>query len=106
MTFAAVVQGLTGRAEIAIVFRFVSETLGSEEWTPLSVDTVAGSHVRSDAAIRQPLQKLPVPVRRVGCDRFWFSSLPLRETGEHVLRGHGFLAHARRRGLHSHDHTL
>jgi hypothetical protein len=31
--------------------------------------------------------------------------LPLSETGEHVLRGHGFLTHARRRSLHSHDHT-
>jgi hypothetical protein len=28
MTLAAVVQGLTGRADIAIMFRFVSETLG------------------------------------------------------------------------------
>ena len=37
MTLAAVVQGLTGRAEIAIVFRFVRETLGTEVRTPLSV---------------------------------------------------------------------
>jgi len=36
MTSAAVVQHLTGRAEIAIVFRFVRETLGTEEWTPLN----------------------------------------------------------------------
>ena len=55
MTLAAVVQGLTGRADIAIVFQFVSETLGSEEWTPLSVDTVAGPHIGSDVTIRQPL---------------------------------------------------
>ena len=52
MTLAAVVQGLTGRADIAIVFRFVSETLGSEEWTPLSVNTVTGPHIGSDVAIR------------------------------------------------------
>src|SRR6202040_1764248 len=45
------------------------------------------------------------PVRGVGRHRFWLSSLPMRETGEHVLRGHGLLAHARRRGLHSHDHA-
>ena len=45
MTLAAVVQKLTGRADIAIVFRFVSETLGTEEWTPLSVDTVADPHI-------------------------------------------------------------
>src|SRR6266498_3207813 len=29
----------------------------------------------------------------------------MRETREHVLRGHGFLAHARCRGLHSYDHA-
>jgi hypothetical protein len=55
MTLTTVVQRLTGRAEIAILFRFISETLGAEEWTPLSVDTVAGSHVRGDVPIRQPL---------------------------------------------------
>ncbi|MGA8343474.1 MAG: hypothetical protein WB781_16200, partial [Candidatus Sulfotelmatobacter sp.] len=31
--------------------------------------------------------------------------MPLRETSEHVLRGHGFLTHSRRRCLHSHNHT-
>jgi hypothetical protein len=46
MTLAAVVQGLTGRADIAIVFRFVSETVGTEEWAVLAVDTVAGPHIR------------------------------------------------------------
>ena len=55
MTLAAVVQGLTGRADIAIVLWLVSETLGTEEWTPLSVNTVAGPHIGSDVAIRQPL---------------------------------------------------
>jgi hypothetical protein len=55
MTPAAVVQGLTGRTEIAIVFRFVSEMLGTKEWTPLSVDAVARAHIRSDVPIRQPL---------------------------------------------------
>jgi hypothetical protein len=52
-TLATVVQGLTGRADIAIVFRFVSETLGAEEWTPLSVDTVAGPHIGGDVTIRR-----------------------------------------------------
>src|ERR1700719_3503846 len=66
MTLAAIVQRLTRRTEIAIVFRFISETRGTEEWTPLSVDTVAGPHIRRDAAIRQPLQELPVPIGRVG----------------------------------------
>ena len=55
MTLTAVVQGLTSRADIAIVFQFVSETLGTEERTPLSVDTVAGPHIGSDVTIRQPL---------------------------------------------------
>src|SRR5882724_4015114 len=105
MTLTAVVQGLTSRADIAIVFRLVSETLGTEEWTPLSVNTVTGSHIGRDAPIRQPLQELPVPVGRVGRYRFWLSSLPLPETGEHVLRGHRFWAHPCCRCLHSHDHA-
>jgi hypothetical protein len=70
------------------------------------VDTVARPHVRSDLPIRQPVQELPVPVGRIGRHRFWLSSLPLRETCEHVLRGHRFLADARRRGLHSYNHAL
>src|SRR5271166_1724042 len=69
MTLAAVVQGLACGTDIAIVFRFVSETLRTEERTPLPVDTVAGPHVGSDAAVCQPLQKLPVAVRRVGRHR-------------------------------------
>src|SRR5207244_12603321 len=74
-------------------------------WTPLSVDTVAGSHVRSDAAVPQPLQELPVAVRRVGCHRFGRSSLPLGKTGQHILRGHGLLTHPSGCCLYAHDHT-
>ena len=48
---ATVVEELAGRADIAIVFRFVRETLGAKEWAPLSVDTVTGPHVGSDAPI-------------------------------------------------------
>src|ERR1700693_411642 len=44
-----------------------------------------------------------VPVRGVGRHRFWFSSLPLREASEHVLRGHRFLTHPCCRRLYSHD---
>jgi len=51
MNPTAVIQGLTGGADIAIVFRFVRETLGAKEGAPLAVDTVTGSHVRSDAPI-------------------------------------------------------
>jgi len=102
---ATIVEELASRTEIAIVFRFVDKTIGTEVGTPLSVNTVAGSHIGSDVTIGQPLQELPVPIRRVSRHRFGRSSLPLGETGEHVLRGHGFLTHARRRGLHSHNHT-
>src|SRR5205823_4503736 len=36
---------------------------------------------------------------------FGRSALPLREKGQHILRGHCLLTHARRRSLHSHDHA-
>src|SRR5439155_9843560 len=102
---ATIVQLLPRRTAIAVALGLIREPLGTEERAVLSVDTVPGSHIGRDAPIRQPLQELPVPVRRVGRYRFRLSSLPLREASEHVLRGHGFLTHARRRGLHSHDHT-
>jgi len=35
---ATVVEELASRTEVAIVFRFVRETLGAKEWAPLSVD--------------------------------------------------------------------
>ena len=105
VTSATVVQGLARGADVAIVFGFVGETIRAVERAVLSVDTVASSHIGSDAPIRQPLQELPIPIRRVGRHRFWRSSLPLRETDEHVLRGHGFLTQARRRGLPSHNHA-
>jgi len=52
MTSTAIVQWLTCRTDIAIVFLFVGETLGTEERAVLSVDTVTSPHIRSDAAIR------------------------------------------------------
>src|SRR3954469_26043355 len=55
---ATVVEELASRTEIAIVFRFVGETLGAKEWASLAVDTIAGSHVGSDAPIGQPLQEI------------------------------------------------
>ena len=55
MTSTAIVQRLTRRAGIAVVFRFISETLGSEEWASLSVDTVARPHIGCNVPIRQPL---------------------------------------------------
>src|SRR5437868_13487590 len=79
MTSATIVQRLTGRAAIAVVFWFVSETLGSGEGTPLSVDAAPGAPVRRGATIHQPLQKLSVPVSRVRRSPFWLSSLRFRE---------------------------
>jgi hypothetical protein len=100
MTASTVVQRLTCGTDIAIVFRFVSEALGTEERASLAMNAVASSHVGSDVALRQPLQQLSVPVRGVGRDRFWLSSLPSRKAGEHVLCSNCFLAHARCRRLH------
>jgi hypothetical protein len=47
MASTAIVQGLTGRAEIAIVFWFVGETVGTEVGTPLSVDTSRPPPIRA-----------------------------------------------------------
>ena len=105
ITPAAVVEWLTCGAEIAVAFRLIREPLWAVERAVLPVDTVARSYVGSDVPIRQPLQELSVPVRRIRRHRVWLPSLPLRETCEHVLRGNGLLAHARCRRLHAHDHA-
>ena len=100
-----IVERLASRTDIAIVFGLISETLRTEEWAPPSVDTVTGPHIRGDVPIQQPLQELPVPIRRVSGDGLRSSSLPRGETCEHVLGGHRLLTHARRRRLHTHDHA-
>ena len=41
----SIIENLAGGTEIAIVFRLIGKTLGTEEWTPLAVDTVSGPHV-------------------------------------------------------------
>src|SRR5271166_2580940 len=105
MNPTAVVEGLARGTDITIVFRFVSETLGAEEWTPLSVNTVAGPHVGGDAPVCQPLQELPVPVGRIGRHRFGLSSLPRGEACKHVLCGYGLLTHACCRRLYSHNYA-
>src|ERR1035437_1714150 len=105
MNPTAVVQGLTGGADIAIVCRLVRERRGAENRTPLSVDTVAFPNVRSDVAVPQPLQKLPVAIGRVGRHRIGRPPLPSGEAIEHVLCGYGFLTHSGRCGLHAHDHA-
>src|SRR5215467_14779558 len=101
MTSATVVERLARRTDIAIVFRFVSKTLGSEERAVLSMNAVASSHIRRDAPIHQPLQKLAVPIGGIGHQRLRLPALPCGETGEHILCRHSLLTHARCRRLHS-----
>ena len=66
----AVVELLACRTEVAVAFRLICKTLGAVERAVLSVDAVAGSHVGSDAPIRQPLQELPVSIGCIGGYRF------------------------------------
>ena len=63
---AAVVENLARGTDIAIVLGLVPEMLGTKKRAVLSVDAVAGPHVGSYAAIGQPLQELPVPIRGIG----------------------------------------
>src|ERR1700722_9497482 len=100
-----VVQLLSCGTTVGIALGLIGKSLRAIAGIVLSQSTVAGSHIRSDASICQPLQELPVPVGRVGCYRFWLSSLPLCEASEHVLCGDGLLAHARRRCLYPHDYA-
>src|SRR5262245_23896524 len=102
---ANVVELFSRRTAIAVAFWLISKTLRSVEGAVLALSALSRPHVRNDFPLCQPLQKLPIPVGRVGRDRFWLSSLPLRETGEHVLRGYGLLAQSRRRCLYSHNYT-
>src|SRR5580765_9012855 len=102
---ANVVELFSRRTAITVVFRLIGKTLRSIEGTVLALSILPRPHVRSDFPLGQPLLKLPVPIGSVGPHRFWLSSLPLRKTGEHVLRGHRFLTQPRRRGLHSHNHA-
>ena len=65
----------------------------------------AGSHVGSDVAIGQPLQELAVSNVVSAATDSGSRSCQAGEAGEHILRGHSLLTHARRRGLHSDNHT-
>jgi hypothetical protein len=91
-----VVELFPSRTAIAVAFWLIGKTLRSVEGAVLALRTLSRPHVSGDFPLCQPLQKLSVPVRRVGRHRFWRSSLPLRETGEHDLRGSQF----RPGGLH------
>src|ERR1035438_1519070 len=59
---AAVVELLTGGAEIAVAFRLIGKPLRAVERAVLSVDTVPRAHIRSDVPLQQPLQKLAIAV--------------------------------------------
>src|SRR5205814_185475 len=96
---------LSGRTTVTVALGQKGKPLGAIAGIVLSQSIVSRAHVRRDAAIRQPLQELPVPVGRVGRYRFWLSSLPLRKASEHVLRGHRLLTHPCCRRLYSHNHT-
>jgi hypothetical protein len=46
MTSAAVVDGLACGTDIAVAFRLVGKSLWTVEWAVLSVNAVAGSHIK------------------------------------------------------------
>src|SRR5208282_175159 len=104
-TAATVVELLPCGAEIAVAFRLIGKPLRAVERAVLSVDAVPRAHIGSDVPLQQPLQKLAIAVGGIGGHRLRFPSLPLGETSDHVLCGHGFLAHAGGRPLYPHDHT-
>src|SRR5579864_3570628 len=90
-----IVQLLSRRTTIAVALRLIGKSLRSVEGAVLALRTLSWPHVSSDFPFCQPLQELSVPIGGVGPHRFWLSSLPLRETGEHGLRGDRLLTHAR-----------
>src|SRR5262244_826031 len=100
-----IIQLLPCRTDIAMTFRLISKTLGTIEAAVLPMNTVAGSHVGGNIPIRQPLQKLSVPIGGIGGHRFCLSSLPVREPCDHLLCRHRLLTHACGCGLHADDHA-
>jgi len=65
MNPTTIIKWLAGGTDVAIVFGLISKTLWPKEWAVLSVNAIPGAHVRSDVPIRQPLQKISVPVSRI-----------------------------------------
>src|ERR1039457_5627717 len=99
------VECLASRTEVAVGFGKIGEAVGTVERAVLAQSAVPRAHIGSDVPLQQPLQKLAIAVGGIGGHRLRFPSLPLGETSDHVLCGHGFLAHAGRRPLYPHDHT-
>src|SRR5258707_14926223 len=102
---ADIVQLLSCRTTVAVALGLIGKSLGAIAGVVLSQSTVARAHVRRDAAIQQPLQKLPIAIGGIGCYRRWLSPLPLHKVGDHVLCRDRLLTHACRRGLDSNDHA-
>src|SRR5437899_3201108 len=102
---ADIVQLLSCRTTVAVALGLIGKSLGAIAGVVLSQSIVARAHVRRDAAIQQPLQKLPITIGRIRCYRRWLSPLPLDKAGNHVLCRNRLLTHACRRGPHAHDHA-
>src|SRR5215467_7446547 len=90
---ADVVQLLSGWTAVAVTLGLIGKSLRAIAGIVLSQSTVSRPHVRRDATIQQPLQKLPIAIGRIGCDREGLSFLPLDKAGDHVLRRHRLLTH-------------
>ena len=102
---ADIVQLLSCRTTVAVALRQIGKSLRAIAGVVFSQSTVSRAHVRRDAAIQQPLQKLPIAIGRIRCCRRWLSTLPLHKAGDHVLCRDGLLTHACRCGLDSNDHA-
>lgn len=101
---SAVVELLACSTAIAVAFRRKAETLGTEERTVLAQSTVSRAHIRGDASLHQPLQKLAVTINR-SATTTRFSSLPFRAKRAPMSWAATVPAHACRHRLHTHDHA-
>ena len=72
-----VVEVFASGTEIAVAFRLISKLLGAVERAVLSWITIAGSHVRGDVPLRQPLQELAVAIGGIGGQRLRGSCLAI-----------------------------
>ena len=71
----------------------------------LSPRTVSRAHVRRDAAIQPPLQKLPIAIGCIGCDGGWLSSWSLDKADDYVLCSDRLLTQAGGCRWYTHDHA-
>ncbi len=97
MTSAAIVQRLTGRADIAIVIRFIQETVGAEERAPLFLP--------ADRRQRNIRTERPVPVIQTPMPLLVLSFLLGGVTGLRSLTGAAAVCWAARLGWLHFDGT-